>query len=112
VKEKTLLKIALAVGIIGIAVLFVMSNRIKVDEAMLGRLDEMVDESVVVTGSVVGVNSLDAVTFVMIQKDEIVSVALFGKVPVIEVGDLVQVRGKVTEHEGETEIIGEEVRVV
>lgn len=110
--EKTLLKIALAIGILGMALLFLMSNRIKIDEAMIGRMDEVVDESVVVTGSVIGVNRLDSVTSILIQKDEIFSVALFGKTPLIEVGDMVQVRGKVSDNNGETEIIGEEVRVV
>jgi RecJ-like exonuclease len=112
VKEKTLLRIALAASAVGIVVLFLLSQQISVDEAMVSRLDEMVDESVVVTGSVIGVNSLDSVTFVMLQKDEIVTVVLFGKTPLVEVGDLVQVRGKVVEEEGEVEIIGEEMRVV
>ncbi|MBW2997080.1 hypothetical protein KY349_01925 [Candidatus Woesearchaeota archaeon] len=111
-KEKTLLRIALAASAVGIVVLFLLSQQISVDEAMVSRLDEMVDESVVVTGSVIGVNSLDSVTFVMLQKDEIVTIVLFGKTPLVEVGDLVQVRGKVVEEEGEVEIIGEEMRVV
>jgi DNA/RNA endonuclease YhcR with UshA esterase domain len=111
-KEKTLLKIALAAGVLGIVLLFFLSQQISVDEAMISRLDEMVDESVVLTGSVVGINALDSVTFLMLQKDEIVTVVLFGKVPAVEVGDLVQVRGAVSEDEGEAEIIGEEVRVV
>ena len=111
-KEKTLLKIALAGGVVGIVVLFVLSQQISVDEAMISRLDEMVDESVVVTGSVIGINSLDSVTFVMLQKDEIVTVVVFGKTPMLEIGDLVQVRGKVTEQDGEAEIIGDEIRVV
>lgn len=112
VKEKTLLRIALAASAVGIVVLFLLSQQISVDEAMVSRLDEMVDESVVVTGSVIGVNSLDSVTFVMLQKDEIVTVVLFGKTPLVEVGDLVQVRGEVVEEDGEVEIIGEEMRIV
>lgn len=111
-KEKTLLKIALAAGMLGIVVLFVLSQQISVDEAMISRLDKMVDDDVVVTGSVVGVNALDSATFLMLQKDEVVTVVLFGKLPSVEVGDLVQVRGTVSEDEGEAEIIGEEVRVV
>lgn len=111
-KEKTLLKIALAAGVTGIVLLFFLSQQISVDEAMISRLDQKVDETVMLTGSVIGVNSLDSVTFIMLQKDEIVTVVLFGSTPMIEVGDLVQVRGTVSEDEGETEIIGEEVRVV
>ena len=111
-KENTLLKIALAVGVLGIVVLFVLSQQISIDEGVISRLDEMIDDSVILTGSVIGVNQLDSVTFIMLQKDEIVTVVLFGKTPMLEIGDLVQVRGTVTEREGKAEIIGEEVRVV
>lgn len=111
-KEKTLLKIALAVGVLGIVVLFVLSQQISVDESIISRLDELVDESVVLTGSVIGINQLDSVTFIMLQKDEIVTVVLFGKTPMLDVGDLVQVRGIVTEYKGDVEIIGDEVRII
>jgi DNA/RNA endonuclease YhcR with UshA esterase domain len=114
VKEKTLLRIALVVGVLGIAVLFVMSQRIKVDEKMISKLDQSVDETVFVTGSVVGVSvsANNSTTFLQIQKDEMVSVVLFGRAQHVSEGDYIQVRGKVTEHDGRTEIIGEEVRVI
>jgi len=113
-KEKALLRTALVVGLLGIAVLFVMSQRIKVDEAIIGRLEQSVDETVFVTGSVVGVSvsNSNSTTFIQIQKDEIASVILFGNAPLVSEGDYIQVRGKVTEHDGKTEIIGEEVRVI
>jgi DNA/RNA endonuclease YhcR with UshA esterase domain len=111
-KEKTLLRIALVVSIAGIIALFLISQRIKVDEAMIGRLEQSVDESVLVTGSVVEVNEGNSTTFIRIQKDEAATVVLFGKAPLIQEGDYVQIRGKVTEHDGKTEIIGEEVRVI
>jgi len=111
-KESTLLKIACFVGIVGIAVLFLLSRQISVDQAMIGRLDQMVDSSVVVEGVVVGVNSGEGAVFLMLQKDEIVDVVLFGDSPPLEVGDYVQVRGKVSEQEGEESLIGEEVRVI
>ena len=111
-KEKTLLKIAIAASALGTVILFLLSQQISLDEAIISRLDETVDENIVLTGSVIGVNSLDSVTFLMLQKDEIVTVVLFGKTPIVEVGDLVQVRGKVAEEDEELEIIGEEIRVV
>jgi DNA/RNA endonuclease YhcR with UshA esterase domain len=111
-QESTLLKIALAVSLVGIVVLFVLLQSVSVDEAMIGRLDGMVDESVVVGGVVLDVTSFEGTTFLRIQKEEMMSVVLFGNVPLVEIGDYVQVRGKVAEHEGEVEVIGEEVRVV
>ncbi|MFC1741129.1 hypothetical protein ACFL3V_01155 [Nanoarchaeota archaeon] len=111
-QEKTLLKIALAVGVVGLAVLFFISQSISIDEAMLNRLDGMVDETVVITGVVLDVSTFGSVTSVMIEKNELTSVVLFGDAPLLETGDLVQVRGKVVENEGETELIGEEIRVI
>lgn len=111
-KEETLLRIALAVAMVGLVVLFVLSQRIEIDEAMLSRLDQMVDEDVIVSGVVLDVSSVGETTFVRIQKEEMVSVVLFGRVPLLEAGDYVQVRGTVSENEGEVEVLGEEVRVI
>jgi RecJ-like exonuclease len=112
VKEKTLLRIALAASIIGIAVLFIISQRIKVDEAMINKLEQSVDETVFVSGTVVGINTVNSTTFLRIQKDEITSAVLFGETPEIAEGDYVQIRGKVTKDGDEASIIGEEVRVI
>ncbi|MBW2967564.1 hypothetical protein KY362_03695 [Candidatus Woesearchaeota archaeon] len=111
-KESTLLRIALVVSIIGIGGLFLMLRGVEVDEAIIGKLDEHVEEDVVVTGVVMGVTELDGVTFVLLQKDETVSITLFGRTPDIETGDLIQVRGTVSKEGDELEIMGEEVRVV
>jgi hypothetical protein len=111
-KEKTLLRIALFVGLFGIITLFLISQRITPDEAMIGKLEQSVDETVFVTGSVVGVRSSDSTTFLQIQRDEVVTVVLFGKAPLVSEGDYIQVRGKVSEQGGELSIIGEEVRVI
>ncbi|MBW2964147.1 hypothetical protein KY363_01690 [Candidatus Woesearchaeota archaeon] len=111
-KEATLLKIALAVSVLGIAALFVLSQHISVDEAMLSKLEGMADESVVVSGMVLDISSMEGVTFIRIQKEEMTSVVLFGDAPPVDVGDYVQVRGTVSEEDGETEVIGEEVRVI
>lgn len=111
-KEATLLRIALAIALIGIATLFALSQKISVDEAMLGRLDGMIDETVLVSGVILDISSTEGVTFLRIQKEEMTSVVLFGNAPVVEVGDYVQVLGTVTEQDGESEIIGEEVRVI
>ncbi len=111
-KETTLLKIALAVSMLGIPALFLLSSQIKTDEAMISRLDEMTDETVVVSGMVLDINDMDGTTFILMQKDEMMTVVLFGPSPPLQTGDYIQVRGTVSEHEGETEIIGDEVRVV
>lgn len=111
-KEKTLLRIAVVVSIIGIGGLFVLARGITVDKAIISRLDDMEDETVVVEGVVMTVHEGEGVSFIMLQKDETVGVTLFGEVPAMETGDLIQVRGEVQEEEGEISIIAEEVRVI
>ena len=111
-EEKTLLHLALAAGVLGLVVLFMLSRHMTVDGIMISRLDEMVDESVLVTGVVVDVTQADSTTFIMLEQNEMTSVVVFGGTPMLAVGDLIQVRGKVVRNEEDTEIIGEEIRVV
>jgi hypothetical protein len=110
--EKILLKIALAATIVGLAVLYVLSSRIKIDTAMLNRLDSLEGEQVYVTGIVIDVGETNQTTFLRIEKNEMTSVVLFGRAPGVGLGDFVQIRGKVADYNGEKEIIAEEVRVI
>ncbi len=111
-REKILLKLALAICIIGIVLLFFLSRGIEVNESMLGKLENSIDQTVIVTGTVVDVSQKNSTTFLRIQKDEMASVVLFGKAPVLNEGDFVQIRGKVSENKEYVGIIGEEVRVI
>lgn len=111
-KEKTLLKLSIAVSIIGLTVLFIVLESISIDTVMLNKIDGFVDEQVIIEGVVVDISKTNSTTFVKIEKNEITSVVLFGKTPLVDVGDFVQLRGKVTEHNGKTEVIGEEMRVI
>jgi RecJ-like exonuclease len=111
-KEKTLLKLSVVVSIIGLAVLFIALKNISIDTIMLNKIDGLVDEQVIIEGVVVDISITNSTTFVKIEKNELTSVILFGKTPLVETGDFVQIRGKVAEHNGKTEVIGEEMRVV
>ena len=112
-KEKTLLRIALALSLAGIITLIILSQEIDIDQPAIDKLDEMIDESVVATGMVLDVAGYDGVTFIRIQRDEIIEVTLFGDTPPLSIGDLIQVRGKVSEEDdGSTSIIGDEIRVI
>jgi|GEM_PF-3436974 len=111
-KEKLLLRLALGVSIIGISVLFFISIRIEITEVAINKLDDSIEQSVMITGSVVDVTVKNSTTFIMIEKDEMTTVILFGKSHPINIGDLVQARGKVSEYNGESEIIADEVRVI
>lgn len=111
-KEKTLLKIALLCGILGICVLFFISKSISIDEIAINKIDRVLDETVVVSGSVIGINDGSGVSYLKIQKDEVLSVTLFGDVREFKVGDYVQIRGKISKGKKGVDFIGEEVRIV
>lgn len=111
-KEATLLKISFFVALVGIALLFFLSRQITVDKALISRLDGVDGEGVVVEGVVVGLNQGNGVIFLMLQKDEMLDVVLFGEAAGVEIGDYVQVRGTVSSEEGQESLLAEEVRVI
>ena len=112
--DKTLLKIAITFSIIGLIVLFFISDKIEVDEITIDRLDEMeIGNTVKIKGYVENVNNLEKVAFLKIaqEKTETVSIILFKEENIsLEPGDYVEVVGEVEEYEGEKEIIGNLVK--
>lgn len=111
-KERTLLKLSLVCSIVGIFALFVICDNIDIGESEISALDGMVGESAVITGVVSRVSEFNETTFIEIAQETTVDVVMFERVPGIQVGSLVQVRGKVDEYQGESEILADEVRVI
>lgn len=117
-QERTIMKISVGCTVIGIVVLFFFLQFSEPQDVMIGNLDQAVDETVYVTGMIVDVNQMELdggghVTFIKLQKDELTTVTLFGPVPILDVGDYVQVKGSVSENDdGGVEVMGDEVRVV
>ena len=112
--DKTLLKIAITFSIIGLIVLFFISDKIEVDEITIDKLDEMeIGKTVKIKGYVENVNNLEKVAFLKIaqEKTETVSIVLFKEENIsLEQGDYVEVVGEVEEFEGKKEIIGNLVK--
>ena len=79
---------------------------------MLSRLEEWIDQTVFIEGTVVSINSGDGVMFLRLQKDETAEIVLFGQTPQVSEGDYVQIRGKVSDSKNTESIIGEELRVI
>ena len=110
-KEKTILKVALACSLLGIVGLLFVSERISLDSESIDRIDATdVDKIVYVSGKVVSVNSGENVVFINIEYDEVVPVIVFSSLAEnLSVGEHISVVGKVDEYEGSYEILAEEI---
>ena len=113
-KENTLLKIALVCSIIGIALLFIVSQSIGVDEKSIGQIDmASIGEYVKINGAVTNVVDKENVMILTIEQPSKINVVLFKKKPVeLREGNYVEVIGKIDDYEGKPELIGDKVRVI
>ena len=112
--DSVLLKIAISFSIIGLIILFFISDKIEIDEITIDKLDEMeIGKTVKIKGYVESVTNLEKVAFLRIaqEKTETVSIVLFKEENIsLESGDYVEIIGEVEDYEGEKEIIGNLVK--
>lgn len=115
-KEKTLLKLALIVSLLGLLILFLISDNIKIKEKNIEKITiENKDEFVKLRGIVSKVIDTEKVTIMEITQPQQITVVLFkdeNKTMSIQQGNQVEIFGKVDEYEGKLEIIADRLRVV
>jgi len=115
-KEKNLLRIALICSLIGILVLFIVSNNISVQEKTISRITiEDVDKKVKVKGFVEKVVDTEKVMIIKVVQPQDMDVILFkeeNETIDIKEEDFIEVIGKVEEYKGELEVIGQRVRII
>jgi|TARA_B100001971_G_C18144887_1_gene512499 DNA/RNA endonuclease YhcR with UshA esterase domain len=113
-KEKLLLKLALMCSVIGIFVLFLISENVVIEETTLDKIDGVdFGEDVKIMGVVEKVVNAENVIIIDITQPETVSVVLFKEENItIEEGSTIEVIGELDEYNGELEIIGDRVRVI
>jgi len=107
--EKTLLKISLISGIIGVIALFLISQTAKIPEGGL-----LEDEGLyTVKGEIKRITELDEVTFVTIDREDDLTVIMFKDYPVdLHKGEFIEVIGKASERDGEVQLIGNQIRII
>ena len=115
-REKTLLKVALIVSLIGLLVLYIISDNIAIKEKTLEKITlENKDEMVKVRGVVSRVTDTEKVTIMEITQPTEITIVLFkaeNKTTPIEEGNEVEIIGKVDDYEGNLEIIAQRARIV
>lgn len=102
--EKTLLRVSIVCCFIGISILFfIFSNQdVKEPEALESNMDEHVE----IKGEVERVSQKKDLTFLHVKRETTVPIVFFEKINTLRRNDQVKVIGKVSEYEGETELIG------
>ena len=115
-KEQTLLKIALIVSLLGLLILYLISDNIDLKERNIEKITlDNKDEFVKLTGTVNKVIDTEKVTIMEIMQEQEITVVLFkdeNKTMPIQEGNEVEVIGKVDEYEGKLEIIADRLRII
>ena len=115
-QEKTLLKIALICSLLGLLILYLISNDIEIKEKNIEKITiDNKDEFVKLNGIVNNVIDTEKVTLIKILQPQEITVVLFkneNKTMPIQQGNEVEVIGKVDEYKGKMEIIADRLRVV
>jgi len=104
-QDRTLLRIAFGLSVVGVAVLYVISANIEVTSGNIHALDT--GSSVEMSGKVVRLTDTGSVTIIELQTTEKV---VFFDTSDLSVGDYIKVIGQVEEYEGHKEVIAEIIR--
>ena len=115
-KEKTLLKTALICSVLGLLVLYLISDYIAIDEKSVGKITlDNKDEIVKVKGIVDKVIDTEKVAIINIIQPQEMTVVLFkneNRTIKINEGNEVEIIGKVDVYEGRMEIIANRARII
>jgi len=112
-KESTLLKIALIISLAGLALLYLVSDKLEPSESSVEKITQgNIGEVVKVSGRINSVRTTDVVTFLTIEKTGEIKVIVFEQLDYLEEGMYIEVVGEIEEYEGEREVIGNAVRLL
>ncbi len=114
-KEKTLLKIALIAGIIGIVILFIISETIEIEETDIDKITKANEEDVKLIGKISKITNLDKVIFIELEQQSKITIVVFkdkNKNISLYQGDKIEVIGQIEEYNGKLEVIGQRIRVL
>lgn len=110
-KEATLLKIAMITTITGIFLLFIISEKLPIEEIKDIETTDKID--VKLKGPVSRISDLEKVAFITITQPKDTTVLVFKKEKLnISEGDYIEVIGRIEEYEGEKEVIANRIRVI
>ncbi len=106
-EEKTLLTISIICICLGFSMLFFIYENTDVQE--VENIELHLDKDVKVKGFVKEIKENNGITFIKLERKQLISVVFFNSVNVEEFTD-VEIIGEVTTFNGEYEIIGKEIK--
>ena len=111
-KEKTILRVALTCAFVGIFILYLVSESITLDEAVISRI-ESEGEMVKLTGTIEDTYYGNKTTMLKLSKSESIDIVLIDRLDVnLSTGDLIEVIGEVGDYNGKKELIAHRLRVI
>jgi len=114
-RERSLFKISLIGGIVGVVILYLVASELALDKSLISKIDGVPEgNEVLVQGVVERVTNTEKVAFLEVAQEEVksVTVVLFKDSDIeLSAGDVVEIEGTVEDYEGKKEIIGNKVEV-
>ncbi|MEK6984380.1 MAG: OB-fold nucleic acid binding domain-containing protein [Nanoarchaeota archaeon] len=113
-KESSLLKIALACSLVGLGILYLISEKIEIKDYKPTRLNENIGDDVSLKGVVTKITDAGNAVFIEVNQDNPVTVVLFANNNNLKLGsgDKIEVIGEVQEYNGRNEIIAQRIRII
>jgi len=108
-EDSTLLKISLVISLIGVLLLYFMSESIEIDNVELMHIEDYKDETVKLNGVIEEITTTESATFLKVKQYEIIDVVVFDYIN-LSSGDYVEVTGIVDEYNDGYEILAEKIR--
>ena len=110
-KEKTLFRLALICIVIGLPVLYFLSENIEITEMDVSKISlGDADRQIKLNGEVISVSNKNKFSVIEISQLNKIEVVMFNENISLEQGDNIDVFGKVQEFNGKPEIIADVVR--
>ncbi|MAE43094.1 hypothetical protein CMO93_04935 [Candidatus Woesearchaeota archaeon] len=115
-KEKTLLKVALITSLLGLLILYAISDNITISQTNIEKITlDNKDEMVKLKGIVSKVIDTEKVTIINIIQPQEITAVLFkdeNTTTKIKENNQIEIIGKVDEYEGKLEIIAHRARII
>jgi len=109
--ESFLYKLSIGVSLIGLTVLFLVSNFTELETTKIRNIQHSDDKDVRISGTVVEINKFDSVTVIRVAEESSIDTVSFSKVDV-KVGDNVSITGQLRYYKNKPEIIIDKLRKI
>ena len=111
--EKSLLKLALLISVIGLILLFIISKNIEINDTTIEKItNEEIEGDVVIKGTIKEINSRGSATFLVISQESEIEVIVFSNNVNLSKGDNVKITGQVSEYKNQKEIIADKIEKI